>query len=119
LQIEEERLAPHKALAADQGSVASVLSTLSLNAERLVDDKVSDLASYGLVASSLEVAVTLKKQQDAETPRRRPDAFGQRAYYAILAEDPRLFTIARASTRPSRISATRNCLTLDLTSPIG
>ena len=50
-----------KPLGADQEAVGSLLSTVSsLNSDRLVDDKASDLGQYGLSQPSLEVDVTAK-----------------------------------------------------------
>ncbi len=83
-----------KALAADQDSVSSFLSTLSsLNAERLVDDKASNLASYGLAAPPLEIDVTLKDNETKKVLIGNQTPLGN-AYYVMLAGDPRLFTVA-------------------------
>src|SRR5258708_15217922 len=50
-----------KPLGADQEAVSSLLYTVSsLNADRLVDDKTSDLSQYGLAQPSLELDVTTK-----------------------------------------------------------
>src|SRR5215469_15851656 len=50
-----------KPFAADQSTISSMLSTISsLNAERVVEDKSSDLQRYGLDHPSLEVGVTEK-----------------------------------------------------------
>src|ERR1044071_5266424 len=50
-----------KPLAADQDSVGSMVSTLSsLTSDRLIEDKASDLAPYGLASPGLEVVVTKK-----------------------------------------------------------
>jgi hypothetical protein len=83
-----------KPLAADQDSVSNVLSALSsVNAERLLEDKASDLASYGLAAPPLEFDVTLKnnKTQKLLVGDQTPSG---NAFYAMLAGDPRLFTLA-------------------------
>jgi hypothetical protein len=83
-----------KTLAADQEAVSSVLSALSpLNSSRLLEEKTSDLASYGLTAPAVELEVTLKGNQTQklligdETPSGND-------YYVMLAGDPRLFTLA-------------------------
>src|SRR5277367_1742013 len=48
-------------LAADQSAVANLLGTFSsLNSERVVEDKASSLAAYGLDAPKLEVDLTEK-----------------------------------------------------------
>ena len=83
-----------QALAADQDSVSGVLATLSsLDSERLLEDKVSDPGSYGLASPALQVGVTLKdnKSQKLLIGDQTPSG---NAWYAMLAGDPRLFTIA-------------------------
>jgi hypothetical protein len=85
------------ALGADQDAVSGLLSTLSpLNSERLLDDKASNLASFGLAAPSLEVDVTLKgnKTQKLLIGNQTPSG---NAFYAMLGGDSRLFTIASFS----------------------
>ncbi len=50
-----------KQMAADQDTVKSLVSSLaSLNADRLIDEKPSDLAGFGLVNPPEEVDITLK-----------------------------------------------------------
>jgi hypothetical protein len=86
-----------KPLAADQDDVSSVLSTLSsLNSDRLLEEKASDLAPYGLTDPDVEVDVTLKdnKTQKLLIGNQTPSG---NAYYAVLSGDPRLFTIASYS----------------------
>jgi len=82
-------------LTADQEEVSKVLSTLSsLNADRLLEEKAADLAPYGLANPELEVDVTLKDNKTQklligdETP-------SGNAFYAVLAGEPRLFTLGR------------------------
>jgi hypothetical protein len=83
-----------QALAADQDSVSSLLSTLSsLDSDRLIDDKISDPASYGLATPPLQVAVTLKGDKTKKLLIGDQTPSGN-AWYAMLAGDPRLFTIA-------------------------
>ncbi|MGA2813596.1 MAG: DUF4340 domain-containing protein [Candidatus Acidiferrum sp.] len=81
-------------LAADQEAVAGMLATLcSLNSQRLVEDQATDLAQYGLASPALEVAIALKggKSQKLRIGQQTPAG---NAYYAMLAGDPRLFTVA-------------------------
>ena len=81
-----------KPLPADQDSVSSLVSTLSsLTSDRLIEDKASDLAQYGLASPSIEVAVTKKdgKTEDAAAGRRYPTGGGE---FAMLKSDPRVFT---------------------------
>jgi len=83
-----------KALPADQESVSSLVSTLSsLNADRLIEDKASNLASYGLANPPLQVDVTLKdnKTQKLLIGDQTPSG---NDYYALLSGDPRVFTLA-------------------------
>lgn len=83
-----------KQLAVDQESVSTVLSTVSsLTADRLLEDKATNLPSYGLTNPALEVDVTLKdnKTQKLLVGDKTPSG---NAFYAVLGGDPRLFTIA-------------------------
>lgn len=83
-----------KPLGADQSTVSSTLSTLSsLNSERLVDDHASDLQPFGLEQPAIEVDVTGKdnKQQKLLIGDQTPTG---NAFYAKLAGDPRVFTMA-------------------------
>jgi hypothetical protein len=86
-----------KPLAADQDAVASTVATLSsLNADKLVDEKAADIHPFGLDVPTLDVTITRKDGKTAEllvgdsTP-------GDSGYYAKLAGDPRVFTIASVS----------------------
>lgn len=83
-----------QALAADQDSVSTLLSTLSaLNSQRLLEEKASDVAGYGLANPPLEVDVTLRDNKTQKLLVGEQTAVGD-AYYVMLAGDPRLFTIA-------------------------
>ena len=81
-----------QALDADAGAVAAITSaSANLNAERVVDENATDLASYGLAPPLLEVDITTK---DAKTNKlllgeNTPAGNG---VYAKLDGDPRLFT---------------------------
>jgi hypothetical protein len=81
------------ALPADQSAVSSLLGTFSsLNSQRLVEEKASNLAPYGLDAPKFEVDLTEKNNQTQSlllgdaTP-------ASNAIYAKLGGDPRIFTI--------------------------
>jgi hypothetical protein len=88
-----EILAP-KPMTADQSAVDSMLGTFSsLNSERLVDDKASDLSAYGLAKPSLEVDLTEKSNKMRKLLIGDDTPAGSGAY-AMLAGDPRVFTIA-------------------------
>ena len=81
-------------LAADQDSVSNLLSALSsLNAERLLEDKVSNLTSYGLAAPAVQLDVTLKDNKSKKVLIGDATPAGN-AFYAMLDGDPRLFTVA-------------------------
>jgi hypothetical protein len=83
-----------KILSADQSTVSGMLSTLSsLNADRLVEDKGSDLPRYGLEHPSLEVDV-FEKDNKSQRLLLGDDTPTGGAVYAVLAGDPRVFTIA-------------------------
>ena len=88
------QIAQPKSLNADQNTVSGALSTLSsLNSERLVEDKSSDLKQYGLDHPAVEVDIT---EKDNKTQRLwiGDDTPAGGAVYAMLAGDPRIFTMA-------------------------
>jgi len=86
-----------QALAADQEMVSGVLSTLSsLRSERLIEDKASDLAAYGLVVPPLDIQYTLKDNKTQKLLVGDQTPAGN-AYYAMLAGDPRVFTIVSSN----------------------
>jgi hypothetical protein len=82
-----------KPLAADQAAVSGFLSSISsLNADRLIDDKATDLNQYGLAQPALEIDITAK-----DKPQKLllgDDAPTGNAVFAKLDGDPRIFTIA-------------------------
>lgn len=83
-----------KALAADQDSVSSMVSTLSsLNSDRLVEDKASDLNQYGLTQPNLEIDVTAKDSKRTKLLIGDDTPTGSGAF-AKLEGDPRVFTMA-------------------------
>lgn len=88
-----EILAP-KPMTADQSAVSSMLGTFSsLSSERLVEDKATDLGSYGLAKPALEVDLT-EKSNKAQKLLIGDDTPAGSGAYAMLAGDPRVFTIA-------------------------
>ena len=88
------KIAEPQPLAADQSTVSGMLSTLSsLNSERLVEEKSSDLERYGLEHPSLEVDVT-EKDNKSQRLLLGDDTPTGSAAYAALAGDARVFTIA-------------------------
>jgi hypothetical protein len=83
-----------KPFAADQGTVSSMLSTLSsLNSDRLVEEKGNNLNQYGLADAPFEAVITEKdnKSQRLLLGDKTPS---DNAVYAKLDGDPRVFTIA-------------------------
>jgi hypothetical protein len=79
---------------ADQDTVNGILTTVSsLNADRLVDEKASDLSQYGLSQPSLEIDIALKGNQTKRilVGDDSPSGGGS---FAMLAGDPRVFKIA-------------------------
>jgi hypothetical protein len=82
-----------KALAADQDAVTSIVSSVSsLNSDRLVDEKPSDIKQFGLTEPALEVGIKAKDKSQKlffgdDTPTGS-------AVFAKLDGDPRVFTVA-------------------------
>jgi hypothetical protein len=82
-----------KQFRADQSSVTSIASTLSsLNSERVVEDKASNLQNFGLDQPVIEVDLTAKDKTQKLLLGSDTPAGG--AVYAMLVGDPRLFTVA-------------------------
>jgi hypothetical protein len=80
-------------LAADQSAVSSLLGTFSsLNSERLVEDKASNLVPYGLDPPKLEIDLT-EKQNKTQKLLLGDNTPAGNAIYAKLDGDPRIFTI--------------------------
>jgi Domain of unknown function (DUF4340) len=83
-----------KPLGADQTTVSGMLSTVSsLNSDRLVEEKGSDLQRYGLSTPAFEVDVTEKDNKTHRLLLGDETPTGS-AVYSALAGDPRVFTIA-------------------------
>jgi len=83
-----------KPLAADQDSVTSLVSSLSsLSSDRLIEDKASDLSSYGLAAPTEQVKIT-EKNGKVQTLLVGDDTPTGSATFAKVEGDPRVFTIA-------------------------
>ncbi len=83
-----------KPLPADQDAAASMVSTLSsLNADKVIEEKASDLQQYGLHVPTLDVTITKKDGKTSELliGDATPDTSGA---YAKLVNDPRVFTVA-------------------------
>jgi hypothetical protein len=81
-------------LPADQASVGTVTSAaLNLASERVVDQNATDLASYGLQPPLDEVTFSLKDGKTQKLLIGDDTPTGSNAY-AMLAGDPRLFTIS-------------------------
>ena len=83
-----------KPLPADQAAVNGAISSLaSLNAERLIEDKATDLKPYGLDRPAVEVDVTEKTNKTQKLLIGDETPAGS-AVYAMLSGDPRIFTMA-------------------------
>ena len=81
-------------LPADQDTVASLVSTLSsLNADKVVEDKATDLKSYGLDTPTLDVTVVKKDGKTAELLIGDDTPTGSGSY-AKLPGDAKVVTIA-------------------------
>jgi len=81
-------------LAADQDAVSNVLSTLSsLNSDRLVEDKATNLEQYGLAQPSLAVEI-IKKDKKVQQLLIGDDTPTGNGAYAAVAGDARVSTMA-------------------------
>lgn len=83
-----------KPLGADQDSVGSVVSALSsLTSDRLIEEKASDLAPYGLQSPSIHVAIVKKdgKTEDLLIGDDTPTGGGT---FVKLQSDPRVFSVS-------------------------
>src|SRR5579862_2431268 len=88
------KLTAPKPQRADQDTVKTLVSTLStLNADKVVEDKATDLSPYGLNSPNLDVTIVKKdgKAQDFLLGDDTPTANGA---YVKLAGDPHVYTIA-------------------------
>ena len=83
-----------KPFRADQSAVSSALSSLSsLASERVVEEKVSDLKQFGLDHPAVEIDITEKDNKNQQLLIGDDTPAGG-AVYAMLAGDPRIFTMA-------------------------
>jgi hypothetical protein len=83
-----------KPYGADQDAVTSLVSSAAtVNSDRLVDEKPTDIKQYGLDSPSLEVDVTQKNGKTSKLLL-GDDAPGGSSTYAKLDSDPRVFTVA-------------------------
>src|SRR5271170_499616 len=88
------QIAGAKPLRADQNEVSTMTSTLSsLTGDRLIEEKASDLADYGLAQPATEVDITEKDNKAQKLLIGNNTPAGNGAYVA-LAGDPRVFTLA-------------------------
>ncbi len=82
---------------ADEGAVSDLLASLSsLNADRVVEDKAADLKPYGLDDPSLTLDLTTNDHKDRKLLLGDDTPAGGDVY-AVLAGDPRVFTLASYS----------------------
>jgi Domain of unknown function (DUF4340) len=82
-----------KPIPADQSTVSGAVSSLaSLSSERLVEDKVSDEKQFGLDPPATEIDITEKDNKTQKLLMGDATPTGN-ALYAMLAGDPRLFTM--------------------------
>jgi len=79
---------------ADQSAVSGLVGAVSsLNSERLVEDKAANPAQYGLAPAALQVDLSEKDNKSQKLLIGDDTPTGS-AVYAMLAGDPRVFTIA-------------------------
>jgi hypothetical protein len=82
-----------KPYGADQDAASQLASAVgTVNSDHLIEDKASDLASYGLKAPNFEIAITTKKGA-VKKLRIGDDAPANGGTYVALEGDPRVFTI--------------------------
>lgn len=82
-----------KNLNADPTVVSGMLSTLSsLNSERVIEDKATNLKQYGLDPASFQADVTEKNNKTQQLMIGDATPTGN-AHYVELAGDPRVFTV--------------------------
>jgi hypothetical protein len=87
-------IAAPKIMDADQDAAGGVVTTLSsLSAQRIVEDKASDLQTYGLNDPAVTVDITEKGNKTQKLLLGNDAPIGG-AVYAALQGDPRVFTVA-------------------------
>ncbi len=87
-----------KPLDADQDAVGSVVTALSsVTSDRLIEDKATDLAPYGLASPGLEVVVT-KKDGKTEDLLIGDDTPTGGSAFVKLKNDPRVFVASGIKT---------------------
>ena len=83
-----------KRYGADQEAAAQLATSASVvNSDRLVEDKASDVASYGLQTPALVIDITTKDSKK-HTLKIGDDTPTNSGAYAMLDGDPRVFTVA-------------------------
>jgi hypothetical protein len=88
------RITSPEAFSADQNAVSGMIGSLSnLGADRVVEDKASDLKAYGLDDPSVTFDITSKDHKERKLLLGDDTPAGSDVY-AMLAGDPRVFTIA-------------------------
>ncbi len=86
-----------KSLGADQGAVGSITnSAQSLMSDRVVDEHVTDLASYGLMPALVTLKLTMADGK-THTLLVGEDTTTGSGVFAKLEDDPRLFTMSSSS----------------------
>ena len=90
----EWQITAPKPLRTDQSAVSGILGTVSsLNSERLVEEKATTPAQYGLAPAALQVDLS-EKDSKSQKLLIGDDTPTGGAVYAMLAGDPRVFTVA-------------------------
>lgn len=91
------RITAPKALAADQSTAGTTAITIAtLSSDRVVDDKVTDLAAYGLAPAAVGITITMKDGKSTKLLVGDETPTGSDVY-AKLDGDPRLFTMAASN----------------------
>lgn len=93
---EQWKITAPKPLSADQETVSSILYDLSpLKADKVVDQKATDLKAYGLDSPVAQVSATTKEGKTSKLLIGDDTPTGGDAY-AMLEGDPRLFEVGTA-----------------------
>src|SRR5271167_2767069 len=81
------------AYGADQEAANTLAySAATINADRVIEEKASDLATYGLKDPSLEADISMKNGKATKVLLGDDNPTGS-ATYAMLAGDPRVFSV--------------------------
>lgn len=91
-------IAAPQTLPADQSAVGTIVAALAtLSSDKLVEDKATNLANYGLAQPSVVISILKKDGKTLKVLLGDPTAIGE-GTYVKMDNDPRVFTIASKSS---------------------